>query len=214
MANITDLDYTFNAAANKKPFLTDIVETLDSIETYINDKIKDNLIQLTADAFPSGYAYTNDAVAKFSTYNLFDKQTEEDSYTGGDYTIATTGAWTDVDATNASITLTPEYLAGDFKVTFQFNVSSVTSNATNETDLRLRLTDGTETSTAVANVKLVTGVTSTTNIIPVTLVHDFDAWSVAAKTVKLQYYIATSTATTIKILANSTHPLAMRAEKI
>src|SRR3990167_3341465 len=199
MASLTDLSYTNNMATTRKPLLTDLVESLDSIETYTNDTLKDNLVQLAVDAFPSGYAFDSDGAKNFATYNLYDKQTTVDSDTTGNHTIATTAAWTDVDATNAAITFIPDHLTGDFRVTFQFNVESVTSNATNETDVRFRLTDSTTNSTAIANVHFVTGVTATTSTIPVTLCHEFDnlTGDVSA-TIKLQYYITTSTASVIK----------------
>ena len=142
MASITDLDYTDNMASSKQPFLTDIRETLDSIETYINSTVVDALLDLAADSFPSGYAFTASGAGNFSTHNLYDKQTATQTYTGANIAISTTGAWTDLDATNAKVDFTPEYLAGDFKVTAQFMVSAVTSNATNEVEVRFRLTDG------------------------------------------------------------------------
>jgi hypothetical protein len=214
MPAITDLSYTDNMDSAKKPFLTDIRETLDSIETYVNSSVKDNLLQLAKDCFPSGYPFDSDGAANFTTHNLFDKQTAVDSYTAGDYTISTTGAWTDLDASNASITITPDYLAGDFKVSFDFNVSMVTTNATNECLVRFRLTDGSENSTFIANLHQVTGVTAATNVRPIHLCHEFDSWSATAKTVKLQYYIVTLTATTLKVLANANAPIRMQAEKI
>lgn len=212
MPSISDLSYTNNMASNKKPFLTDLVETLDSVQTYINDSIKDNLIQLALDSYPAAYAFDSDGLAQY-TNNLYDKLTATDSYTGGDLTISTTGAWTDLDAINAAITLTPE-LAGDFKVTFQFILESVTSNATNETDIRFRLTDSTTASTFTPRVKLITAASGTTTAVPVSLSYVYDAWSAAAKTVKLQYYITTATATVIKVYANTNDPLVMDAEKV
>lgn len=212
--SITDLDYTDNMASNKKPLLTDVRETLDSIETYVNDSIKDNLVQAAKDSFPSGYAFDSDGSGNFSTHNLFDKQTESDQYTSGDIAISTTGSWEDLDATNAAIVFTPDYLAGDFKAVFQFMVSAVTSNATNEVEVRFRLTDGSETSDHIATVHMVTGVTATTNVIPVKLEHIFDSLAASQQTIKIQYYIETLTATTLKVLANSNEPITMTAEKV
>jgi len=214
MTTIADLDYTDNMASSKQPFLTDIRETLDSIETYLNNSVKKNLVQLSKDCFPSGYAFDSDGLGQFSTYSLFDKQTGVSTYTGGDITISTTGSWTDLDATNAKISFTPEYLAGDFKVTAQFMVSCVSTNATNEIEVRFRLTDGTEQSDHIATVHLVTGVTGTTFVIPTTLMHEFDSLSASEKNIKIQYYIETQTATTLKVLANTNEPLNIQAEKI
>jgi len=136
MATIAQLVYTDNTAANKKPFLTDITEIHDSIQTYINDKLTDNLVQLASDCFPAAYAFDGDGAQQF-TMDLYQPTTADDSFTGGDITLSTTGAWTNVDTTNAAIALTPE-LAGDFRFVFQFSVQSVSSNATNETDTQRR----------------------------------------------------------------------------
>jgi hypothetical protein len=214
MASISDLSYTNNMAAAKKPLLTDLEETLDSIQTYINTSLTANIEQFVLDAFPSGYAFDDDGAKNYTGFDLFDKQTISDTDTGGDVTISTTGAWTDVDATNAAIVFTPVLLAGDFRVTFQFNVESVTSNATNETDVRFRLTDSSTASDALARVKLITGVTTTTNTVPVHLSYVYDSLAASSQTVKLQYYITTSTATTIKVLANSNDPICMKVEKV
>lgn len=214
MGSIADLDYTDNMAASKKPLLTDLRTALDSIETFINSTVVDAVNDILIDAWPSGYAVTTGGDGRFSNSDLYDKLTAVDSYTGGNIAISTTGAWTDVDTTNAAITFTPDYLAGDFKVTFQFNLSAVTTNATNELLIRFRLTDGSTESTAIANIHHVTGVNAVTTVTPVTLVHQFDSLAASAQTVKLQYYIATLTATTVNVLANSNSPIAIQAEKI
>src|SRR3990167_8084467 len=159
MPTIADLVFTNNMVANRKPFLTDIVESITSVQTHINDKVADNLVQHALDSYGSAYTFDNDGLAQY-TNNLYDKLTATDTYTGGDFTLTTTGAWTDVDATNASIAFTPE-IAGDFRVTFQFSFESVSSNATNETDIRFRLTDSTTNSDALSRIKLVTGVSGT-----------------------------------------------------
>lgn len=218
MATLTDLTYTDNMAANKKPLLTDLRETLDSFETYINSSLVDAILDIVADAWPSGYAFTDNGpvlgVARFTASNLYNKLTAKDTYTGGNIAISSTGAWTDVDTSNAAIAITPDYLAGDFKATFQFNVSIVTTNATNEADIRFRLSDGSTTSDAIAKVRAVTGVTATTSETPVSISHEFEDWAASAQSVKLQYFIVTSTATTINVLANSNSPIAMQVEKI
>ena len=212
MATIADLTYTDNLASNKKPILTDWRESLDSIQTYINDKVKDNLLQLTADAYPSAYAFDDDGVAQY-TNNLYDKLTQSATYSGGDVTLSTTGSWVDIDLANVKIDFTPE-LAGDFRATFQFNVESVTSNATNETDIRFRITDGSDVSDATPRIKLITGVSGTTNTSPVVVTHVFDSLAAAAQTIKAQYFLSTSTATTIKCLANSNDIVSMHVEKV
>jgi len=212
MASLTDLTYTDNMSPSKQPLLTDWRETLDSIQTYVNDTIKDNVVALGNDCFGTQYSFDNDGVKQY-TADLYNKQTAVDSYTGGDFTISATGAWTDVDATNLSVAITPE-IAGDFRVTFNFSVESVTSNATNETDIRFRLTDSSNVSVHFPRIKLVTGVTATTNTTPLSLTYTYDSVAASATTFKLQYYITTSTASTIKVLANTNDPVLMEIEKI
>lgn len=214
MGSIADLTWTDNFAANKKPLLTDLRTALDSIQTYVNSTQTDAINDLLIDCFPSGYAVTAAGDGRFENSDLYDKLTAQSKYTGGNIAISTTGAWTDVDTSNAAISITPDYLAGDFKALFQFNLSAVTTNATNELLIRFRLTDGSTNSDAIANIHLVTGVSATTHVIPVSLAYEFDAWSVAAKTVKLQYFIATLTANTVNVLANTNSPIAMQVEKI
>ena len=214
MGSIADLSYTNNMASGRKPLLTDLVETLDSIQTYINSTVTDAVNDILIDAWPSGYAVTTAGDGRFTTSDLYDKLTAVDSYTGGDIAISTAAAWTDVDSTNAAITFTPDYLAGDFKVTVQFSVQCVSSNATNEANLFFRLTDSSSNSTAIAKIHLVTGVSTTTTTTPVTLVHEFDSLAASSQTVKLQYYITTRTAMTINVLANSDTPIALQVEKI
>ena len=105
-------------------------------------------------------------------------------------------------------------MGGDFNVNFMFNVESVTTNATNETNVWFRLTDSSTNSDQIAKVHLVTGVNATTNTVPVHLFHPFLSLAASAQTVKLQYYINTTTATTIKVLANSNSPIVMKIEKV
>lgn len=213
MASISDLDYTDNMAANKKPLLTDLRTALDSIETYINDSVKDNLLQLAKDCFPTAsYAFDSDGNAQY-TNSLYNKITAQTKYTGGNVTIATVGAWTDVDTSNAAIAITPE-LAGHFKATFQIVLDVVTSNATNEVDVRFRLTDGSTTSDYTPRIRQVTGVSGTRFDTPLSLMYQFSSLAASAQTIKLQYFITTSTATTIIVMANTNDPLCMQVEKI
>lgn len=212
MASKTDLTPTDNMDSAKQPALTDIRALTDSISDYLNDEVKDNLVALANDAYGTQYSFDDDGVKQY-TADLYNKQTAVDSYTGGDLTIAATGAWTDVDATNASVAITPE-IAGDFRTVFNFSLESVTSGAGNVTDIRFRITDGTNNSTNMPRVKLITGVTATTNTTPITLTYTFDTVAAAATIFKLQYYITTSTNTTIKVLANANDPILMEVEKV
>lgn len=212
MPSITDLAYTNNIDNNKRPLKTDLDTAFTSVQTFSNDSLKDNLVQLALDAYGTPYAFDSDGAAQY-TNNLYDKRTAVDSDAAGSHLITTTGAWTDLDATNSSISITPE-LAGDFKVTCQFCVEFTSTNATNEADVAWRLTDGSETSTAIGRTRMISGVSASLVIFPVTLMHQFDSWSAAAKTVKLQYFITTRTAMTINIYATSSQPIAFQVEKI
>lgn len=211
MPNPSDLTYTNNFTPAGQPIIDDFDLAYQSIEDYINDR-KNDVNQLMLDSYGLTYVFDQDGNAQY-TNNLYDKLNAVDSYTGGDFTISTAGVWTDVDATNVSVGITPE-LAGDFRVVFSFSISSVSSNATNETDIRFRLTDSTTASTMLPRMKLVTGVTGTTNEVPIVISYTYDAWSAALKTVKLQYFITTTTNTTIKVLANSNDPMVFEVEKV
>lgn len=210
MASITPLAYTDLIDNGQAPIKTDLTGMFDEFQTFINDELVDNLVIATNSSYGSGVGFP--AISAL-TSNLYNKQTIEEAFTGGDFTLSTTGAWTDVDASNASITITPE-LAGDFNATFQFSVECISSNATNAVDIRFRLTDGSDASYATPRVKLITGVTGTTNVVPVNLKHQFSTWAASAQTVKLQYFITTLTNATVKVYANSNDNLYMQVEKI
>ena len=213
MATRTDFDYTDDMASNKQPFLTDFRASLNSIEDEIN-VIGDDGVQVANDSFGTAYGLNGDKTQNFSNSSLYNPIYAKSSYTGGNIAIAATGAWTDVDTNNLAISITPENLTSDIRCIFQFSLQSVTTNATNETDVRFRLTDGSTISDAEPVVKLVTGVNATTNVVPVTLDHLFDTLSGnTAVTFKLQYYITTSTNTTITVLANTNAPAGMQAIK-
>jgi len=212
MASITALTYTNNMAASKKPLLTDLEESLTSIQTWAN-LLKDDLIQTVHDAYGTGYALDHDAAKNFTTNNLYNKQSAVDTYTGGSLTISTASAWTDPDATNLALVFTPEYLAGDFLVHCQFSLECVSTNATNEIDIAFRLTDGSTNSNPV-HVHMVTGVTATNFTVPVHLTHEFASLAASEQTIKLQYYITTQTATTVKILAVAATPFQIYAAKV
>jgi hypothetical protein len=211
--SITDLTYTNNIDNNRAPIKTDLDSAFQSIEDYINTTVVDALIQYGIDIYGSGGSLSAAGTALFASNNLYNKQTAERIYTGGDVTISTTGAWTDVDTSNASIPITPDTLSGDFKASCHFSMKAVSSNATNQARVRFRLTDSTESSNPV-EIDFVTGVSGTTDTTPIFLAHQFDDWAVSAQTVKLQYFIVTSTAMTITVLANTNCPIAMQVEKI
>jgi len=44
--------------------------------------------------------------------------------------------------------------------------------------------------------------------------HPYDSLAASAQTVKLQHYTNTTTASVIKVLANSNSPIVLKAEKI
>src|SRR3990167_3063469 len=209
--SITDLAYTKNWSASKQPFLTDLETGLDAMQTHINNKVADNLVQLAKDSYPSAYAFDDDGLAQY-TNNLYDKLTATDTYTGGNIALATTAAWTDVDTTNAAITFTPE-LAGDFRVSFQFSVDTVSSNATNETDIRFRLTNGTTASDFLPRVRFVNVPNAGRCVVPVSLSYVYDALAAGGQTVRLQYFLSTTTNTTINMLATTNDVLDIKAEK-
>ncbi len=212
MADIDDLAYTQTLNLTDEPTPDQVYAMLDEIQTYVNTKVKDNLLQVTADSFGSDYALTDNGVAS-TTSNLYNKQTATHTFTGGDFTITSTN-WADVDATNMAVSITPE-MQGDFKCTAQFNLQIVSTSATNQARVRFRLSNGTESSDYVPEINIVTGVTGSTTTIPVSLSHLFeDLVADAASKIKLQVLVVTRTNMTITLLANSSATSNFLIEKV
>lgn len=214
--NIDDVEYTDDMYPAKKPFLTDVIKALDTLTSDVNVKVKNNLKQLAKDCFPENiYTFDSDGNANL-TNNLFDKFWAVDTDASGDDTISTTGSWLDVDATNKSITFTPE-LVGDYRACFQFNVEFTSSSTSNDSTVRFRLYEENtgEASDAFKSFKVKTGVSGSVFIYPVTLEHIFENLTATEKKIKLQYHITAGiTDTTVKVLASSTHTISMTVEKI
>jgi len=164
------------------------------VEAQFNTVIKNNFDQLKADLFESGYTFDDDGAGNL-TNALFDKQKAEDTYTS-DISVGTSTdvAFVDVDATNASITFTPE-LAGEYLVQFQFCefIEATTGNAPTCTTL-WQLTDGTNDSNPMQTSAILPAIggAETTSVIPVTLSHIFN-FTASAKTVKLQKRVTAAT---------------------
>lgn len=211
MPSITPLSYSDTIDNNKRPIKADLDAIFDEFQAYINDLVVDNLEQLGADSYGS-YGFVGDTNGLY-TNNLYDKLTVNNSVTLGNYTVATVGSWTQVDAANAKIDVTPERV-GDFAVRFAFVVEIESSGASNNGTISFRLNDGSEVSTFQPQVKVVSGVAGSIYQVPVEFTHEFSDWAASAQSVILEYFITTATNVTIKVLANSTNPLVAHAEKI
>lgn len=209
MALIT-LDVDRSLYGNGKKW---IQAAMDSIVDDVEEgalNVNYNLTQLAAEGWGTSIvSFDNDGVSN-RTNSLYNKQSGSDTDVS-DTTIATVGAWTDVDATDASITFTPE-LAGKFWLTCTLHLRHIPSNATNVVDVLFRLTDGTTNSNAIRffaedmpNGKA--------QYNPLSLFYDFD-FTAVSKTVKLQYYITTSTANAIVVAASATAPTYFHYQKI
>ena len=176
----------------------------DSIEDYLNKYVKDNLLQLAKDVMPGAYTFDNDGAGN-NVNSIFNKQSVTDFYNGGniDIGVAVDGAWIAVDAVNAAITITPEYV-GKYRAVFYFT-HRATSTATTlmDVDVGFRLTDGTDASYAVNSGGRVaaTGAGSGVVINPVYLTCQFDWGTTTAKTVTLQKYVRTATDVNANVVA-------------
>lgn len=191
------------------------------IQDWADDTV-DNLNQLRLDCFGSSYTLDNDATANFSSATLFNKQVATDSYsTNINLGTSTDADWTDVDATNASITFTPDTLTGDFKATFVFTDHVVGSGQADcDCETIYRLTDSTTNSNPVKVQQALeaTGLDAGDNMelcIPVTLVHVFTGLTASSKTIKLQKKVLTaSNVATHDTDGSSNNVMYMIAEKI
>lgn len=186
------------------------------------DNVYDNLEQIRKDAWGSSYSLDNDAAVNFSSATLYNKQTAVDTYSSSISLGTSSDAdWVDVDATNASLTFTPDTLAGDFKVSFLFTDYVVT---TAQQDSLLvcayRLTDGSTNSNPFEIVVRADrsgdgagDVVALTT--PIHLFHLFTSLSATSKTIKLQKKISTATQiATHSTNGSSTNVMYMLAEKI
>lgn len=191
------------------------------IETWA-DNTNDNLNQFRLDAFGSGYSLDNDATANFTSATLFNKQTATDTYSSSIALGTSTDAdWTDVDATNASITFTPDTYTGDFKVSFQFtDYVLFTAAVDGQLVVRYRLTDGTNNSNPMElNQRLDgTGLAAGDQYAittPIHLFHLFTSMTASSKTVKLQKFVSTATnVATHSTNGSATNVMYMLAEKV
>jgi len=158
-----------------------------SLQYYVNNYIRLNLIQLATDLMPASWTFNDDGVASM-TNTLYNKQTEVNTYDGGDIDIDAASTDLDfvvVDSTNAIVTFTPENI-GKYKVTCQFNhkmIGVVAAAGDMELEVRFRISDGT-TASATAKVHWMetsTGAAdSRTNEVPITLTLMLDVLSTAA----------------------------------
>lgn len=185
-----------------------------SIETWGNN-VKDNLNQLKADIMPSGYTFDDDGSGNL-TNTIFNKQTSVTDYATAAISLGTStdAAWTDVDATNAALTFTPE-AAGKYLVTFQFSLTMVPTGASAISVVQqLALYDGTTRSQGL-RVAFTPVTADATMTIPVTIqaIYTFTA---AAQTIKLQKYVTTASniATNGIVCSSTNYGLSMFVQKI
>lgn len=214
-----DKDYADDTILTEDQIDAALVDAdIGSVTGYMNQMVKDNLLQLAQDIMPTAYAFTNDGVPSL-TNTVFDKQVDEDYYNSGDIALGTIvdADWADVDATNAALTFTPEH-AGKYKITFTFTHRAIgTATTLSDWLVRFRLTDGT-TASRICSVECHMGApaggANTINT-PVCITYVLDLLAVAT-TVKLQKRIdiATDLATHVMAASAAYGELYMLAEKI
>lgn len=193
------------------------------IQDWADDTV-DNLNQLRLDGFGSSYTLDNDATANFTnSITLYNKQVVTDTYsTNINLGTSTDADYVDVDAVNAAIVFTPNLLAGDYKVTFQFTDHSIgTAAVDTNCETAYRLTDGTTNSNPIRvqhrmdGTGLAAGDQSEFQI-PVMLCHVFTNLAAGTEvTVRLQKRVLTATAVdTHDTDGAATNVMYMVAEKI
>ena len=217
---LSDLSYTKTYDDLQVFDEADLDASLNSIQTYTNDTIKDNLVQLAKDAFGiTDYQFDSDGNAQY-TANLFDKQYATDSYNGGDISITTTAdaAYADVDAVSASIAFTPEK-TGQYKVTFEFNhVTQSTATTEFQCETTFRITDGSTASFAKFSGGHIPATAAGSGRIanPITISHIFTMTAAVAKTITLQKFNRTMSNVNSNVVSASaaTGEIYMTVEKL
>ncbi len=217
---ISDLNITENYADDKILNEAQLNETEDSVEVYVNSKIKDNLVQLACDVMGiNNYTFNDDGLPSL-TNTVFNKQTQEDDLVSGDISIgiAPDVGWSNVNAIDASVTITPE-LPGKYKATFMFT-HTMTTQATTEggVEVSFRLTDGTTASNSINSGGYLPATAANSGVlrIPVCLSCYFDWTTTTPKTVILQKYVRSAAALTSNVVCSTsaTGELAMIVEKV
>ncbi len=165
-----DKEYADDTILTEDQLDAGLIDTGDeSVESYINTYIKNNLLQLTKDCFPDNvYEFDDDGLGNM-TNTLFDKQIEEETYDSGDFSIDTSidVDWEDVDAINCYISFTPE-ARGKYKATCQF---THTFTFTENDEISVTVTHAADLFTATAHglvngdTVLVTGSTMPTGLV-------------------------------------------------
>ena len=174
-------------------FLTEaqLDATVDGIVTGINTD-RDNLSQIIADCFVSGYTLDDDAAAD-RTNTLEDKQTATDTHVSNiALGTSTDVAFTDVDATNAKLTFTPE-VAGKYMVTFEFPWKILASAGTTmAAEVYFRLIDA-NSNASTGTVCAITASGADAGCINHVKMSNIFTFTAAEQAVRLQKRIVTAT---------------------
>jgi len=218
MITIADADFTPQYEDGK--VLTQAqLENMDitDLQAYMNDR-KDNFVTL----FNNVYGNFVTDVDLDLTNSVYDKQTATDSYNGGDINLGTTagGAYSSVDAVNASLSFTPE-LEGKYKITFNFS-HTITTTATSEGECftSFRLIDG---DTVTASPSVISGGYMAATVansgklsIPVSLSLVINYTNTAPKTIFLQKWVRSATNISANVVGATaaTGEIYMTVEKI
>jgi hypothetical protein len=198
----------------------DLDSAFESLQTYINTSIKDNLVQFAKDSFgEAAYTFNDDGLAS-RTNTLFDKQYSEVKYVAGDLDIGTTvdGAYGAVDAVNAAMAFTPE-VAGKYRVTFTFtHTFTLTATTEGTCETLFKLTDGTADSGTARSGGYFPAVAANSVRVaaPITITKIFNWTDTVAKSVSLQKRViaATNVSSNYMSATAATGELTMSVEKI
>lgn len=164
------------------------------IEAQFNTVNKNNMDQLKADLFASGYTFDDDGSGNL-TSPLYNKQTAVNSY----YTNVSLGTsadadFTNADATNLVLTFTPE-VAGKYLVKMSFPMEIVPTGGNNLVyQCHFRLTDsGASPASSSPKTLKFTSATNDETFGTIINLEGIFTFTAAAQTIKLQKRIITAT---------------------
>lgn len=218
--SIPDLSITKTYADGKKLKENQLDAANDSIDTYVETYLRNNLEQLAYDVFGDAtYSFYNTG-SQSVTNSVYDKQSAESLYAAGNIDIGTVAdaGWGAADASNAVIVFTPEK-RGKYKATFTFTHSAASAATTEFTCVTsFRITDGADVSAMVNSGGVIpaTAAGSGTITNPITISHIFEWTTTSPKTIALHKYNRTMADVDSNVVAASATAgeLMMMVEKI
>lgn len=207
MPSITDLAFTKTYDDLEILDEADLDNAYNSIQIYINDKVKDNLVQLATDSMGTDYTFTDDGVPSF-TNTVYAKQFVTDSHSGGDTSLGllVDGVYSTVDAVNLSLTFTPER-TGQYRAVFTFtHAFALTAVTEGQCETSFRISDGVSNSFSVRSGGYLPAPVANQGRLshPISITHVFNFTDTSTRTIVLQKQNLAMTAVATNIVGGST----------